>query len=136
MRAADTGTERRHRRKGRRVSGRRTRARHGALAAVAGLTAVALAATALLSVPATAQETVEAEVQLRPGGPQKQVQMEVHEVPVDPRSVPASEVQLEDDELVLGLVRDGEAVAYPIRFLAKYEVVNDRVGETAVAPSW
>lgn len=118
------------------------RANENAVRRAAGVAGVALAvglavvAMGMTATPAAAQETVEAEVQLRPGGPEREVRMEVLEVPVDPRSVPASEVDLEGDELVLGVVRDGEAVAYPIRFLAQYEVVNDRVGETAIAPSW
>lgn len=80
--------------------------------------------------------TVRAEVQLRPGGPVETIEMAVREVPVDPPTVAAAEIELEDDELVIGVVVDGEAVAYPVRYLALSEVVNDRVAETAIAPSW
>ncbi|MCH7752234.1 MAG: DUF3179 domain-containing protein [Planctomycetes bacterium] len=62
--------------------------------------------------------------------------MPVHAVPVDPPMVEASSADLADDELVLGLVLDGEAAAFPIRFLAMFEVVNSRVGKTPVAPTW
>lgn len=80
--------------------------------------------------------TVPARVQSRPGGPMEEVEMKVHPVPVQPRTVPADEVDLPDDELVLGMVADGRAVAYPVRYLALSEVVNDRVGEAAITPTW
>ena len=89
--------------------------------------------------PLTAQEqerTVRARVQAHPGGPIEDVEMSVHEVPVDPKSVSAQEARLEDDELVLGLVVEGQPIAYPIRYLSMFEVVNDRVGDTPVAPTW
>lgn len=101
-----------------------------------------LAAVAILAVgaaPLTAQEqerTVRARVQARPGGPIEDVEMSVHEVPVDPKTVSADEAKLEDDELVLGLVVEGSAIAYPIRYLSMFEVVNDRVGDTPLAPTW
>ena len=37
------------------------------------------------------------------------------------------------EELVLGVVVNGEAVAYPVRFLARHELANDVVGEVPVA---
>ena len=83
-----------------------------------------------------AQKKIRARVQAHPGGPIEDVEMDVHEVPVDPETVTADEATLEDDELVLGLVIEGEAIAYPIRYLAMYEVVNDRVGDTPIAPTW
>ncbi len=82
------------------------------------------------------QKTVRARVQAHPGGPIEDVEMDVHEVPVDPKTVTADEATLEDDELVLGLVIEGEPIAYPIRYLAMYEVVNDRVGDTPLTPTW
>lgn len=39
---------------------------------------------------------------------------------------------LDDDDLVLGLERNGEARAYPIRILNWHEIVNDRLGGEAV----
>lgn len=80
--------------------------------------------------------TVRALVQIRPGGPFEELEMEVREVPVDPPTVDASAAELDDDELVLGVVLNGEAVAYPVRFLALSEVINDRVGDTPIAPTW
>ena len=108
---------------------------------------VSLIATAMLlaiptfSIPVLAEEpkadrTVKAHVQMRPGGEREEVEMPVWEVPVDPRSVPAAEAELPDDDLVLGVVVDGRSMAWPIRFLALSEVVDDRVGETALAPTW
>jgi hypothetical protein len=100
--------------------------------------AVSVAALAVSATRGLAQEreTVRAEVQLRPGGPVEEVEMSVQPVPVDPPTVAAAEVDLDPDELVLGVVLDGRPVAYPIRYLALSEVVNDRVGETSIAPSW
>jgi hypothetical protein len=82
------------------------------------------------------KRTVKGMMQDRPGAPLKEVEVEVHEVPVDVPSVPANEASLDDDELVLGVEIDGQPVAYPIRYLALFEIVDDRVGETPVAPSW
>ena len=92
-----------------------------------------------IATPLTAQEqerTVRARVQAHPGGPVEDIEMSVHEVPVDPKTVSAGEVQLEDGELVLGLVIEGRAIAYPIRYLSMFEVINDRVGDTPLAPTW
>lgn len=75
-------------------------------------------------------------MQARPGGPMGQVEVGVWEAPTDLPSVPANEAPLKDDDLVLGVVVDGRAMAYPIRYLALYEVVDDRVGKTPLAPTW
>lgn len=81
-------------------------------------------------------KTVKGKMQVRPGGPMEEVEVPVHPVPVDPPSVLASEAALGDDELVLGVALGSQAVAYPIRYLALYEVLDDRVGETPIAPTW
>ncbi len=75
-------------------------------------------------------------MQMRPGGPTELVTVEVHEAPVDPPSVSAAEAELAVDELVLGVVVDGQPMAYPIRYLALTEVLDDRVGTSPLAPSW
>lgn len=41
-----------------------------------------------------------------------------------------------DVELVIGLALDGQAKAYPVRLLSLHEIVNDHVGEEAVAVTW
>ncbi len=82
------------------------------------------------------QRTVRAYVQPRPGGPTELIDMRVHPSPVDPPSIDGAAANLTDDELVLGLVVDGQPMAYPIRYLAPYEVLNDVVGSTALAPTW
>ena len=82
------------------------------------------------------QDTVRAVVQMEVGGQPREVEMAVHPVPVDPDSVPAGEADLEDREIVLGVVEDGQAMAYPIRYLALSEVLNDRVGQRSLAPTW
>lgn len=84
------------------------------------------------------QRTIRAAVQMRPGGPVEDVEMDVHAAPVDPPSISAEEanLSLDDEEIVLGLVVDGTPIAYPIRYLATTEVMNDRVGDTAISPTW
>jgi len=79
---------------------------------------------------------VRATVQRRPGGPHEEMDMAVHAAPTDLATLAADEVDLDGDELVLGVVVEGQPVAYPVRYLALSEVVNDRVAETSIAPSW
>ncbi len=62
--------------------------------------------------------------------------MTVHPVPTDLPLVGADGVDLEEDDLVLGVEVDGLAVAYPVRYLAMFEIVGDLIGTTPVAPSW
>ena len=82
------------------------------------------------------ERVVHARVQPRPGAPVAEFDMPVHRVPVDPPLVPASEVALADDEIVLGLVRDGRAAAFPIRTLSAFEVLNSSVAGHPIAPTW
>ena len=49
------------------------------------------------------------------------------------RLTPADADFMTDDELVLGVVIGGEAVAYPVRFLARHELANDLAGGVPVA---
>lgn len=81
-------------------------------------------------------KTVHGMMQAHPGGPLEEVEVAVHEVPVDLPSVAAKDAPLQDDDLVLGVVVSGVPMAYPIRYLSLYEVIDDRVGETPVAPTW
>ncbi|RMH16913.1 MAG: DUF3179 domain-containing protein [Acidobacteria bacterium] len=83
-----------------------------------------------------APRTVRARVQARPGGPVDEIEMAVHESPTELRLVAADEAPLEDGDLVLGVVTGGVAVAFPIRYLARYEIVNGEAGDVALAPSW
>lgn len=110
------------------------------LALVAAVTAAAPPVPAAAGDPAPPSEPgvriIRARVQPRPGAEVAEVEMKVHPSPTDPASVPAGEATLDDDDLVLGVVIEGRAMAYPIRYLAMYEIVDDRVGETPLAPSW
>lgn len=81
-------------------------------------------------------KTVRGKMQARPGGPVEEVEVAVHEAPADLPIVDADQVQLQDDDLVLGIARNGVAVAFPVRFLAMYEIVDSRVGDLPVAPTW
>ena len=83
-----------------------------------------------------ARKTVKGRMQTRPGGPFWDVEVEVHEVPDDLPSVPAAAAPLADSDLVLGVVVGGHPMAYPIRYLALFEIIDDRIGDIPVAPSW
>ena len=51
-------------------------------------------------------------------------------------SVKEAEKFMKDDELVLGLVVNGEARAYSTWHLDRHEIVNDFIGDTYVSVSW
>jgi hypothetical protein len=57
---------------------------------------------------------------------------------VDPEIVAADEVDIDAGDLVMGVVINGEARAYPVNYMnGPYnEVVNDELGGQAIAPSW
>lgn len=80
--------------------------------------------------------TVQGMLQTHPGAPVQNVEVDVHEAPVGLPTVAAAAAPLQADDLVLGVVIDGQPMAYPIRYLALFEVVNDHVGATPVAPTW
>jgi len=50
----------------------------------------------------------------------------------------AADADLADNELVLGVVVNGEARAYPINMLTgpKREIINDQLGERRIAATW
>jgi hypothetical protein len=48
----------------------------------------------------------------------------------------AGTAQMAADEPVLGLRLGGEARAYPLGYLSAHEIVNDRVGDVAIAVTW
>lgn len=52
----------------------------------------------------------------------------------DPDRAPAASADwMVDDEVVLGIVSNGQAVAYPLRILARHELANDTVGGDQLA---
>ena len=54
-----------------------------------------------------------------------------------PHFIEATEaVFLNDDDMVVGLVVNGKARAYPIRILNWHEIVNDQIAKTPVAVTW
>ena len=57
---------------------------------------------------------------------------------VDPEIVTADQVDFGDEDIVMGIVINGEARAYPVNYMnGPYnEVVNDELGGQAIAPSW
>jgi hypothetical protein len=55
----------------------------------------------------------------------------------DPRFVPAASADfMRDDEPVIGVVVDGQARAYSAWYLDRHEIVNDHVGDSAIAVTW
>jgi hypothetical protein len=57
---------------------------------------------------------------------------------VDPQTVPAAEAPIEDGDMVMGIVLNDEARAYPVNYMngPHNEVVNDTLGGRAIAASW
>lgn len=53
-----------------------------------------------------------------------------------PKFVAAAGAKLAQGDRILGVARNGEAKAYPVRILNWHEVVNDRVGGTPVAVTY
>ncbi|MHA7836001.1 MAG: DUF3179 domain-containing protein [bacterium] len=53
-----------------------------------------------------------------------------------PKTVPASRASWKERDLVLGVVLDGEARAYPIALLDWHELVNDTLGGRAILVSY
>ena len=98
------------------------------------------ACLALALVPANiraAPESRQIKVKIAgPGNSTQEVSMRVHEVPVDLPSVEANQARLKGKDLVLGVVVDGKAMAYPIRYLAMHEVVDSEVGGSPLALTW
>jgi hypothetical protein len=54
----------------------------------------------------------------------------------DPEFAPASQVDLQEDELVLGVAIDGQAKAYPITVLRSSEMVNDELAGIPMVVTW
>ena len=57
---------------------------------------------------------------------------------VDPKIVTADEADIGDDDIVMGVVINGAARAYPVNYMnGPYdEVVNDTLGGEAIASTW
>ena len=57
---------------------------------------------------------------------------------LDPEIVSAEDAGLGDDDIVVGIVLNGEPRAYPVNYMNGpfNEVVNDELGGEAIAPSW
>jgi hypothetical protein len=54
------------------------------------------------------------------------------------RAVDCPQATLKDQEIVIGIVLDGSARAYPVNLMwsPENEVVNDTLGKTPIAASW
>ena len=57
---------------------------------------------------------------------------------LNPEHVSAEDAALGDGDLVMGVVINGEARAYPVNYMngPKNEVVNDTLGGQAIASTW
>ncbi len=82
------------------------------------------------------RRTVTGRMQPAPGAPMQEVEVAIHQVPTNLPLVAADQARLEAEDLVLGLVIEGEAVAYPVRYLALFEVVNTQIASRPIAPTW
>lgn len=54
----------------------------------------------------------------------------------NPEFVPASEAGLDDNEPVIGITMNGESRAYSVYLLNHHEIVNDTIGDDAIAVTW
>jgi hypothetical protein len=54
----------------------------------------------------------------------------------NPKYVSADEANILDDSFVLGVVIEGQAVAYSLNLLNSHEIVNDTIGKTNFAAVW
>jgi hypothetical protein len=54
----------------------------------------------------------------------------------NPRFLPAAQVRLREDELVLGVAIGDQAKAYPITILNGREMVNDGLGGVPILVTW
>ena len=106
--------------------------------------ALAWALAALLATAATAQQREPSERRQAPGPTNRDrsdfemLREEGFPLNVDPEIVSAKEAPMEDGDMVMGIVHNGEARAYPVNYMngPMNEVVNDNLGGTAIAPSW
>lgn len=57
---------------------------------------------------------------------------------VNPTIVPADAAEIGADDMVLGVVINGDARAYPLNYMNGpfNEIVNDQLGGIPIAPSW
>ncbi len=53
-----------------------------------------------------------------------------------PEWVEAGAADVPDDAWMLGIVIEGQARAFSINLLSGYEIVNDKIGDTAYAAVW
>ncbi len=74
------------------------------------------------------------------GNPLQFVHLEEEGFPlnVNPEHVSAAEAPIGGGDMVMGVVINGEARAYPVNYMGgpRNEVVNDTLGGQAIAPSW
>ena len=54
----------------------------------------------------------------------------------NPRFIGAGKAGIRDNMPVIGVGLGGEAHAYPIPFMSRVEIVNDRLGGTNIAVTW
>lgn len=96
---------------------------------------LALLNAALLA-PGLSADTVRGVMQPMPGEKAALIDAEVHQTPTNLPLVAATLVNIDDRELVLGLVHKGKPYAFPIRYLGRYEVINQRLGDLPVTATW
>ncbi len=85
--------------------------------------------------PASAQEPPAADPDAPPGFEQLIPRGRIASVD-DAQFVDAQQAEIADDAWILGVEIDGEARAYSLNLLNRHEVVNDRIGDQAIAAVW
>jgi len=86
--------------------------------------------------PEVAARHVRFTAQPRPGAPSRTFDMPVRPSPTAKRFLPAEQAPLDPAALVLGVVVGTQAVAYPIEYLAPFEIVNGVAGGAHLAATW
>ncbi len=75
-------------------------------------------------------------MQAKPGDEPQMMRSEVFPAPSNMPMAHTDNAQIPADELMLGVHIDGQAVAFPIRFLSLFEVLNQDLGDHRLLVTW
>jgi len=94
----------------------------------------------LTALPAQADQDephpIRARVQPAPGAELQEIDIEVHRVDLPFEVEPADSIELDEDDIVVGVLNEGVVVAYPVRFVSLYGIVSDDLNGLPIAVSW
>lgn len=80
--------------------------------------------------------TVRTTAQPRVNAKFREFRMRIKPAPTNLPLVDSSEAKLRDHDIVMGVVYEGNVVAFPVRFLSATQVANATIGNTPVVPTW